>query len=475
VKRINVASVVFSFIIILFYSSCSKIDTTDLGNELIPAGDNVDTKEIVFNVITDNKLFNDTTRMLDDEDHGVGIIENDPEFGKTTAVTYSSFTPTNYGVHPFTKRDSVTIDSVVLSLGYSSTFGDSNAIQQFEVRQINTSIKSFKDSLYFLNAPDFDVYPQLIGNATVNYKSLNDTVVYKNGKDTIITGRELRMKLDTSWARQFVNFDTTNAYKNDTVFKQNFAGFEIKASDASASKNAIAYFNLSDNDRTRITFYCRVRNSGKTDTIAPFFTYTNDPHANIIHRTPANGYLANVNNSTENDEKLYIQSTPGSYATVKIPQLDTFANSVIHRAELIMEKYPSVDESYRIPQYLFVNALSPSLDSAFTIRNDFVITNTAPGYDLNILGGTFRNNQFVVNLTRYVQSIVTKKFRNFTLQVYAPFTTQPYYMPATSDEAGNKIGIIIDRPVAAGRVVLYGGGSTDPKRMRLRIIYSAVR
>jgi hypothetical protein len=236
----------------------------------------------------------------------------------------------------------------------------------------------------------------------------------------------------------------------------------------------LAYFNLDDNTHTRITFYCRVQNNGVTDTVAPVFTYTSDPHANIIKRTPANEYLANVSNGTDNDEKLYIQSAPGSYATVKIPALSALPNMIVHRAELIFDKYPSNDDVFAVPQSLFVDAINARGDSAFTIRNDFVPANTITGFDPTTFGGNFRNNQYTVLLTRYVQSIVTKGFPNYTLRVYAPFTAQPYYMQPNSNTLAGQLRLVLNTPVAAGRVVLYGGAAAEPKRVRLRIIYSRI-
>ncbi len=180
----------------------------------------------------------------------------------------------------------------------------------------------------------------------------------------------------------------------------------------------------------KLLFYCRVQNNGKTDTIAPVFIYTNDPHANIVRHTPANAYLASVSNSVENDDKLYIQSTPGSYATVKVPGLDTFSltNRVIHRAELIVEKFASAQENfYTVPNTLFIDVINDAGDSAFTVRNDFIRSSSAPGYDVASLGGRFKDDKYVFNLSRYVQSLVTKKFPNSTLRIYAPFSTIPLY------------------------------------------------
>lgn len=460
-----------------FISSCSKIDTTDLGNELIPAVDNVTTFETVLNVVTDNKLFNDTTRMLDGEDHGIGIIDNDPEFGKTVATTYASFTPSTFKTYPFVKKDTVVIDSVVLSLAYTGLFGDSTSIQEFQVKEIDGRFPpKFQDSLYYLNAPDFTTRPDVIGTANIHFLSLNDSTFYRNAKDTIRSSSEMRIRLDTSWARKFVNYDTTTAYQSDTAFLKDFPGLQITTTEASPSKTAIAYFDLGNADRSKITFYCRVQNNGHTDTIAPSFAYNSGSHANVIRRTPANNYLSTVNNAVPNDEVLYIQSTPGSYTTVEIPGIDTFRNTnrLIHRAELIFEKYPSNDGFFTPPPYLFVEAVSTTGDSAFTIRNDFVPIQSTPGYDLNAMGGVYRNNQYVFNLSRYIQSIVTKQYTSYKLRVFAPFATQPYYIPEYTDQPSSKIGIILNTPVASGRVVLYGGGSLDPKHARLRIIYSKI-
>ncbi len=47
-------------------------------------------------------------------------------------------------------------------------------------------------------------------------------------------------------------------------------------------------------------------------------------------------------------------------------------------------------------------------------------------------------------------------------------------MPDNTNQAGAPIGVILNTPIAAGRVVVYGGGTTDPKRLRLRIIYSKI-
>ncbi len=470
---------VCSVLVLSLFAGCTKIDTTDLGSELIPAIDNVETFLTSLELSTDNKLLIDSTRMLDQEPHAIGVIANDPEFGKMEATSYVSFTPTAARSYPFVKRDTVVIDSVVLSLAYVQTFGDSNAIQQFEVREIDNrfATEKFKDSLYLISHIDFAVRPEILGSAFVHFRNLKDTAVYKNGKDTLRRSGELRIKLDTSWARKFVNYDTTagSAYNNDTIFKEQFfSGLQVRTVEGGGTNNAVAYFNINDNDRTRITFYCRIQNNGRTDTIAPYFHHTFDPQANLVRKIPGNNYLNALNNATANDEALYIQSTPGSYAEIDIQGIDTFMNTnrIVHRAELVFDRYPSTDLLYNPPPVLFIDAISADGDTAYAIRNDFVLTNANPGYDLAALGGVLRNNQYVFNLTRYVQSLVTKKLTSFKLRVYAPFYARPYLFVDNTDNVAGSRNVFVNTPIGYGRVVLYGGGSPSEKRPRLRITYS---
>src|SRR5690606_10704435 len=122
--------------------------------------------------------------------------------------------------------------------------------------------------------------------------------------------------------------------------------------------NAIAYFNLSD-EKNALTFYARTVRNGFTDTTTFQFFSRESPKANIVERTPGNNYLNYVNNSTSDDDLLFIQSSPGSYGQIKIKGLDTLDNRVIHLAELIMRPVPSAgDEWLARPPLLFLDAIN---------------------------------------------------------------------------------------------------------------------
>jgi len=460
---------------LVIYSSCTKVDTTDLGNELIPAVDNVKTFETILDVQTDNFLFPDTTRITGSSLHALGIIRDDPEFGTTEAKIYTAFGPSSYGTNPFVVQDSVVIDSIVLSLAYGGQYGDSNSIEHLEVYQIDPAPNNFTDSVYRISTNDFAVLPTVLGSKDVDFKTLNDSLLYRERKDTIRTINELRIRLDTAFGRQFVNYDTAVQYKTDSAFKTYFRGLAIKAGSAGIN-NGLAYFDLSSTTNTKLTFFTRVTNNGVIDTTTTVFAYNSGNQANLIKRIPNHNYLAYLNNGTPNDDKVYIQSSPGSYATVKIPGLDTFknVNRVIHRAELVIEQTPSAqDNIYTTPSLMFIDAINAAGDSSFAIRNDFIYTGQGNGYDVANLGGDFKNNKYTFNLTRYLQSVVTKQLPYYTLRIYAPFFADPYLQGPTGTSVVMPTYLFVNSPISLGRLVA-GGGSSTTQKMKVRIIYSKI-
>lgn len=470
-------SVIAALTGLTIYTSCTKVDTTDLGNELIPAVDNVKTFETVLEVQTDNFLYPDSTRIGASALHALGIIGDDPEFGSTEAKIYSNFSPSTYGTNPFVVQDSVVIDSIVLSLSFGGFYGDSNAIQRFDVFEIDPAAGNFKDSLYRIDANDIAVLPTVLGSRDVDFKTLNDSAIYTNGKETIRTINEMRIKLDTAFGRKFVNYDTAVQYKSDSAFRTWFKGLAIKTnSGASANKAGLAYFSLTNATNTRLTFYTRVTNNGVIDTTTAIFAYNNRTQANLIKRQPANAYKQYLDNGNPIDDKVYIQSSPGSYATVKVLGLDTFAkvNRVIHRAELIVEQIPSqLDNIYTTPPLMFIDALSNHGDSTLSIRNDYIPNSQTGSYDVSSLGGNYHNNKYVFNLSRFMQSVVTKGLPYYTFRIYAPYDTDPYYQRADGTSQAWPSLIQVNTPVANGRLVA-GGGNHPTQKMRVRIIYSKI-
>jgi hypothetical protein len=450
----------------LLFFSCKKInEATELGDNLIPAVDNVHTFEVALNTITQNGLFNDSTRVLYSDLVALGDID-DPEFGSTHANVDFSITPSAFGAYPFKNRDSLNIDSVVLSLSYSSAYGDTlnNGIQTLHVFEIDPNSGFNDTTLYRYTDPasDFPTIGTELGSGTFSIKNLKDTVSLIRGTDTTKVSNVVRIKLDNSLGERFALYDTTNAYKNDSLFRSLFAGLAIKADPVG---NAMSYFNLSDVSNTKLTVYFRY---GKTDTSSFDFHHVINGQSNYIDRQNGGNYLTYLSNGA--DDQIYLQSTPGSYVSIKIPALDTFSNKVIHRAEIVADKVPSQsDDIFTAPSQLMLdrkNSFTP--DTVFMLQNDLV-ADVAGNVGFSSFGGKLlSDNTFRFNISRYIQGIVTKHLPNDTLRIYAPLRTNVF-----NSNLRTFISIHIVDAIAKGRIVLGGGNYADStKRLRLRIIYS---
>ena len=471
------------FLVLIVQSSCKRInEATELGGELIPPIDNINTFERFFSVETDNKPFylTDSTEHSFNDAIAVGNITNDPEFGATNAAAYFDVTTPSY-TYPFNKPDSVlAIDSVVLSLGYSKAYGDTNSVQTFRVYEIPQNSDFSDTAFYRFNHPTDFVVGAELGSKTFSISSLNDSVTLIHDGDTSKTANVLRIPLSNSLAQRFVDTSILSGggYKNDTAFKTLLKGLAIKAD--AGTGNALAYFNINDITKSRLIIYYQVKRGGVVKSEATSFYHvpqipfiisrnpSNFKHgvANIVRRTPANGWANYLGNGTPDDDKVYIMSAPGSFATIKIPALDTLSKYVVHRAELIATKISPSTDIFAPPSWLFLDRLSPNQDTSYIFQRDL-----QPGTGLAPFGGNLRSdNTYRFLITRYVQQVISDEIPNHILRIHAPLRTTPRVYGDSIFNAGT---IPVLSEIANGRVVLGGGSHPDPNlRMRLRVVYS---
>lgn len=468
--KLNVLAAFLSLGFILFLFSCTKLnEPTELGDELLPVVDNINTFDTTLDLQASYYPFNDSSRHLISENMALGKI-NDPVFGTTTADMYFNLSSTVYNASPFYNKDSVTsIDSVYLTLAYSGSYGDTTGgssrvtVDVAEILQDN----GFNDTtLYRFDHPGFTTGP-VLGTASFTPSQFKDTVTYIQNGDTLKQVNVLRIKLSNSLGQKLAQFDTTGngGYKSDSLFRTLFRGLAIKTADVSGP-GVLSYFNPA-NTVSSLEIYYRFSKDGVKDTAAAIFKHLSYSQANSIQRTASGEYLANM--SKPNPEQLYVQSAPlGSYVAIAAPGLSTFPNKVIHRAELIAVKLPSPsDNIFTVPSRLLLDHKGAT-DSAYLFSQDIQIEATG-SLNLSLFGGTLRNdNSYRFNITRYVQGIVTRNERNDTLRLYAPLRSTLY-----ASTLQQYVSVTNLSNIASGRVVL--GGVTHPNpatRLRLRIIYS---
>ncbi|MDQ6761385.1 MAG: DUF4270 domain-containing protein [Bacteroidota bacterium] len=461
------------FLLLFLNWSCTKIDTTELGQDLIPAVDNIHTFETTFDVVANN--FDNVISTCDSvhyaDAHALGIINNDPLFGKTSANIYVEFKPASF---PFTfpKADTLSLDSVVLVLHFAYSFGDTTQQQKVQVYSLTNPLHY--DSTY----TTCDVLPynnfELLGEKTYAPQDINDSV-HAFREDA---SNELRIKISNAFAQELIDHSAYLA--SDSAFKEHFNGFAIIA-DQSSGGNALSYFDITSAN-SRLSIYARTSTAGVKDTLVYDFPFTGlSGQGNSIVRERGNSEITNnVTHPPAGNDLVYIQTSPGSYANLTIPGLTGLSNRVINRAELIAEQvYSPTDDVFAAPNYLFLDTKDSSTTGRYIpIPCDFTIVSQRPNF------GYFGGNKkvvnddqghpiarYVFNISRYVQNIVTKKTNNDTLRLSAPYNiVNP---KSYIDRCGQGVSLFnyTINTIADGRIKLNGTNGT-PGRLRLHVIYS---
>ena len=255
-----------SLIFLFFAVSCTKIDTTTIGKDLIPAVDNIHTFDTTLSVIANNFDPSNQCDSIGRNDlHALGIISNDPLFGKTSANIYVAFKPIFF---PFTfpdhDTDSIIIDSVVMVLNYAYSYGDSTVMQKASVYDLRFNFKA--DSVYkTCNVLDYKSF--LLGSKTYLPNELNDSVhaFRENSKN------QLRIPIDKSAAEVWAKYPSNTL--SDSAFTLVNKGYAI-VSDEGFGGQALNYFSLSS-PSTRLSIYVRTSKANKKDTSVIDFPMTN--------------------------------------------------------------------------------------------------------------------------------------------------------------------------------------------------------
>lgn len=468
----------FSSLLFAFFA-CTKITNTDIGSGLIPPVDGVITKDTVIDVVTKNQSF-DTVAVGFSDNHVLGYT-NDPVFGTTNgSINFQVALPNanfSFGVD----KNTLVFDSVILSLSYKGIWGDSNESLALRVFEIDPENLFSVDSAYN-NTVSFEKGIELTQNNTpvlIDPRTLNDPDTLKQFNEDATN--QLRIRLSESFGNQLLhNYDSSNAYLNDSTFHNYVKGFVVEAEQQG---NSLLQINLSDTS-TRLSLYYHIDGKDSSGAVRRFGTSAlTSASSNTITRNYTGTAIPNYFSSNTNaqDDLLFIQTSPGTYARIKIPGLDSLPNMIIHRAELLMQQVPDVtslsDLMFTAPN-LFLAAYSQDSGRRFAVPNDLIFSGgaytnlTAFGvtpikkFD-PLTGKTISTYSF--DISRYVQGVVTRNDSTFDFILWAPYN---YYLaPIETSAYLYPISTPALNSVAIGRVRL-GGGNNSNYKMRLHIVYS---
>ena len=344
-------------LVILSLVSCRKKDST-VGLEEINSSQYLNGITDTFAIISYTELEDST--ITDNPANVVLGSYVDPEFGLMNASFYTQWRITT--VNPdFGDATTIVLDSFVLSLDYAGYYGDIGA-QTFEVYELDEDL--YLDSTYYMFTTKSTKPNNLVASnmGTITPNPNNSSIV---GTDTV--NAQLRIPLDTNFARQFIN----EAVSGSTTFASNedfltfFKGIKVQVNNPlqSQGQGAILYFDLSD-AATKATIYFT------QDSIPKTYEFIINSSCADFNQVSFNSELYPVSevvsDSTKGMNEFFAQAFRHR-AVVYIPELDSLPdNIIIHRADLTLPIQYQTGYRFKPGAYLSVATKLKSSDSLLT-------------------------------------------------------------------------------------------------------------
>jgi len=319
---------------------------------------------------------------------------NDPVFGYNQAAFSTQFILPFSNVDVGSYSDSLTVDSVVLGLSYTGSYG-TNDVLNIMVYEISESI--YKDSVYYSNQ---DV--TCVSNAIY---SQTTTV---NTEDSVMVGGEmkaphLRLKLDISLGDKILIESGTSNLEDNAQFVEFFKGLYVSAS-SDNDGGVIAYFSPSSANSKLSIYY----HSTNVDSLSLDFSLTGvAARINLFEKDTS--YLFNQADTSTN---TYVQSMAGYKTVIEIQHLDTlksfFENKAINRVNLSFD-LDGLDTAYFSPHgRMYLVRVDEQGKDFFLI--DYIVEGEEH------FGGKLENDKYTFNITRYFHQLLNNE--DYTNKLY---------------------------------------------------------
>jgi hypothetical protein len=426
------------FLLVLTAVSCTRPEQ-NIGLEILPEEDQLllfssDTTSIVAYTVVEDSLRTDELSRA--------VLGNyiDPLSGQIRTSIYTQIRLSTNNVD-FGDVGNIVVDSLVLAMSYIGDHWGPSTSQTFRVEELTQDL--YIDSAYY--------HLDDLQTASINMIEAGDETQMINYNDPVVINEDsldaqLRIRLDKSWAEEFLLLSGGETVSNNENWLEHFKGFRI--SSTSFDEN-ILYLNLLSN-QSNLTMYYRDMNGDETDTTS-FVWNINDQSARFaaIDRLRGGEFaeLA-VKDTIESPVSVFVQGLAGSHGNIFFPFIQDYNDSgfvAISKAELIMPIRDAYED--RLPPFALVNAF-------YFDEEGFL--NQIPDQDIftQNIGGIYDadNHEYRFDVSRYIQNLLN------------------------GDIPDNGLGIFgTSTGVTANRVVLNGPLADDvdqSKNMRLILSFS---
>lgn len=395
--------------------SCIETDDT-LGLDFVPDGHVLDVKTKDFSI----PVFTTTIDSVITNSVSYGAIGfmNNPPFGLFTAGSVFRILPNSLN---YSYGESPTLDSAILRLVVSNKFlvGDqSNVNQPLKLYRLTRDLRY--GTLYYNNSLKTGDY-----NTAVE---LAESYTYKGG-DTIL------LKLTPEFAQELIDA-TAEQMSNDTLFRERFKGFYLKAdtSGASGTGGLIAHFGFSG-AYVSVNYH----NAGNdTARVCLYFIENTTPNFNSF--THSSSGLADKGNPLPG-AKIYVEGLAGVKPYIDFNSVkDSLVNwmeatgqdtskLIINKAELVFDvDYPD-------------NAMDTYPKTMTLAYKQDTVYNYVSDTQLNMFGGAINRStqKYNFNITYFTQGLFTDHHRDKVRELHLHPITVSYDSYGYTTYALNKL------------------------------------
>lgn len=385
---------IFLFILAFLACSCKK-DIDSIGLNL--QDDDILNAKYVEIPLEAYSTLEDSINTKNLLNNVLGCIQ-DPTFGKTEAGFCTQFDLS--GSNTFFDPTAI-LDSVVLTLQYSGSFGDTLSPLEFEVYKMAEKLDKDK---YYSNDDNPQIESENLVYSTSAVSTQPNTSVYV---DSAKTAPHLRIRLKGTFGNWLIHLPESSLV-DITAFQEAFYGLCVRARQTRSGAGNLSYISLTS-AMSGITLYYHVNGNKKKYT---FPISTDCTRYNFYTHDYASGSVDFVSqvidgNHALGQQILYAQPTGGVKTHVNLDALaDSLGNGkkvIINRAELILTNI-SNDASYFFQPYnISLQVVNKDGTTSYT-PDDAVYTSS------DYFGGIYDENahEYRFRITNYVQERLKK-------------------------------------------------------------------
>lgn len=356
----------------------------------------------------------------------LGVV-SDASFGKRTASYFTQFLLTTAS---YELGANAVLDSAVLEIAISGKFGP---MQQPVTYNVYEMTEALDNNNTYTSETNIAYNNTVIGSVNYTY----------NEDETL-----LRIPISSTFANNLFSQFGTSTMQSNTNLLSFLKGLYIAPDNTTGGDGHIKLNPTNENTGLKLYF----TSDSPTDSIYRFAITTQALRVNHYEKDLAGSAVENAfNNTTNNDEELYVAGLDISKARISIPDLSFLQGKIINQATLTIAQTDynaSVNNDYDVPVYLLLYGEIDN-DSTQYLLSDYSLN------DPTSYGGTpvlkevngVVTNTYTYKIPRFIQRVVNEE-------------TEIQYLVLQSVNFNS------------GERIILGGGNNPNFPIKLEILYT---